>query len=151
MKVNELFTKGMSEAFKAGASHEEEDKFADYMKGGACRESFMALAECSDGDKPDKQMAMLDCMEAHSDYHHKYLEIIDEQVSKQAMEELESMFPGGEGELVLGVHEFFTKGEGGCCKEQYMAYMDCNIEKVDEGDQYDPLLTTFTQRLLRIL
>lgn len=57
--MKEFGTKGLTEAFKASAFHAEDN----YIKGGACKESFMALAECPDRDKPDKQAAMLDCMQ----------------------------------------------------------------------------------------
>ena len=141
-KVKELTTKAVTEVFKTADY--------DYMKGGACKEPFMALAECPDRDKPDKQIAMLKCMEAHSDYYHKYNEIIDKQVSK----EVESMFPGGEVKLALGVHEFFTKGEGDCCKEQYFACMDCLIEEgfnEEEEEEFGPGFIKFGKWLLRLL
>ncbi|KAF2548614.1 hypothetical protein F2Q70_00019765 [Brassica cretica] len=82
--MKEFGTKGLTEAFKAGAFHAEDN----YLKGGACKESFMALAECPDRDKPDKQAAMLDCMEAHSDYYHKYIEIVDGHVVEKSEKEL---------------------------------------------------------------
>ncbi|XP_018487921.1 uncharacterized protein LOC108858504 [Raphanus sativus] len=146
-KVQELATKVASEAFKAAILNDEEGKFSDYMKGGACKESFVALAECPDGFK--QLSGMFDCMDAHSDYYEKYKkEIIYEQIEKEFVKELDSTFPGGEVEVFLGIHEFFTKGEGGCCKEQYLASVDCVIE---EEDQSDPLLTTFTKRLFRFL
>ncbi|KAJ4895294.1 Uncharacterized protein Rs2_22088 [Raphanus sativus] len=147
-KVKELSKKVVTEVFKAADLHDDEEvKFSDYMKGGACKESFVALAECPD---EYKQKAMLECMEAHSDYYHnKYKEIIDGEIDKGTLKELESTFPGGEVEVFLGIHEFFTKGEGGCCKEQYLASVDCVIE--EEEDQSDPLLTTFTKRLFRFL
>ncbi|CAF2052115.1 hypothetical protein HID58_036931 [Brassica napus] len=150
-KVKELTTKAMTSVFKTDASHDvAEDKFADYMKGGACKEPFMALSECPDRDNTHKQIAMLKCMEAHSDYYHKYNEIIDKQVSK----EVESMFPGGEVKLALGVHEFFTKGEGDCCKEQYFACMDCLIEEgfnEEEEEEFGPGFINFGKWLLRLL
>ncbi|KAF3573668.1 hypothetical protein F2Q69_00063810 [Brassica cretica] len=145
--MKEITTKAATAVFKTADL--AEDKFADYMKGGACNESFMALAECPDRDKPDKQIAMLKCMEAHSDYYHKYNEIIDEQVLKEA----KSIFPGGDLGFLLGVHEFLTKGEGGCCKEQYLACMDCHIEEglKEEEEELGPGFITFAKRLIRFL
>ncbi|KAG2260748.1 hypothetical protein Bca52824_080042 [Brassica carinata] len=145
--MKEFGTKGLTEAFKAGAFHAEDN----YMKGGACKESFMSLAECPDMDKPDKQAALLDCMEAHSDYYHKYLEIVDEHVEKVAMKELESTFPGGEEELALGVHRYFMKGKGGCCKKQYTAFTDCMIEEDCKEEQCGPFMTTITKMIFRFL
>ncbi|KAG2311003.1 hypothetical protein Bca52824_022560 [Brassica carinata] len=146
-EVRELATKALTEAFKAAAFHDE-DK---YMKGGACKESFTSLAECPDRDKLDMQMAMLNCMEDHSDYYHKYLEIVDEQMSKKAVKELESIFPGEEKEWALEVHKYFMKGKGGCCKEQYTGYTDCMIEKLCEEEQCGPFVTTITKMLFRKL
>ncbi|KAG2303551.1 hypothetical protein Bca52824_032202 [Brassica carinata] len=146
-KVREVATRALTETFKAAAFHDV-DK---YINGGACKESFMSLAECPDKDKWDKQMAMLNCMENHSDYYHKFLENVDEHMEKAGRKELESIFPGREEEMPLGVHKYFMKGKGVCCKKQYKAYMDCAIEKACEEDQHGPIFTTYAKMVFRFL
>ncbi|KAF2544464.1 hypothetical protein F2Q68_00029662 [Brassica cretica] len=72
-KVVEIGTKTLEEGYKA-AFDADDDKYEEYMKGGPCKESYMAYVESSDKDSHDKDITMMECLEAHSDYYHKFLD-----------------------------------------------------------------------------
>ncbi|KAL0875667.1 hypothetical protein Bca101_025372 [Brassica carinata] len=83
-----------------------------------CKEAEIKLIECAITLPEVKELATKGLIEAFKDagLHDKYLENVDEQMSKAAVKELESIFPGESKEWALGVHKYFMKGKGGSFK-----------------------------------
>ncbi|KAL0718153.1 hypothetical protein Bca4012_067475 [Brassica carinata] len=121
-KMEEIGTKLSIKGYKA-TFHDEDDKLVYYLKRGACKESVTAFVE---GPDRDKHGTMRECMEAHSNYYHKYLSMC-QSIDKQIKEEIESIYPfvyvEDRDTAIIDHHEALTDGD--CCKEQYAAYKGC--------------------------
>ncbi|KAL0652602.1 hypothetical protein Bca4012_095293 [Brassica carinata] len=120
---------------------EEVDKYYDFMERGACKESWIALAECwyaADCAKEDKDKLMFmlcECVEAHSDYYHPVLEPASKVAEEQLFKELEAFVltssdqpKVGEDELTERILEFMN---GGDCKESFTPWLDIIIEEAE--------------------
>ncbi|KAJ4892046.1 GCK domain-containing protein [Raphanus sativus] len=126
-KIEEMATKEREKDFKA-AFDDDHDKYADYMKRGACNESYMTWVKNTDKGSDDKYMRMMECMEAHSDYYHKFLDFyIGGQ--ERVMKEFKSIYPfRKDDETPIRVQEFLED----CCKEQYLAVFRCYLKNLAE-------------------
>ncbi|CAN7071067.1 unnamed protein product [Brassica oleracea var. botrytis] len=120
-KVVEIGTKTLEEGYKA-AFDADDDKYEEYMKGGPCKESYMAYVESSHKDSHDKDITMMECLEAHSDYYHKFLDFYNGG-PEQVMKEFESINPFRD---PIRGHEFL----GDCCKQQYSDFMNCFLKNI---------------------
>lgn len=123
-------------------AREEVEKYCDFMERGACKESWIALAQCWDAadvskEEKDKRMFMLfECTKAHSDYYHPLLEpardkALDEQVAK----EIEALFSTSSDQLKVGDDELTDRilefMNGGACKESFTRWLDILMEEVE--------------------
>ena len=115
-KVDEIATKGFK-GFEA-AFNDDYNKYTDYMIGGACKESYMNWVESTNNDSGD----LIECVEAHSDYYHKFIDFY-KGAQEQVMKEFESIM---EEESPIRAQEFF----GDCCKEQFSALLKCLMKQI---------------------
>ncbi|KAL0884409.1 hypothetical protein Bca101_008390 [Brassica carinata] len=123
-KVEEMGTKEFEKGFKA-AFDDDDDKYADYMKRGACKESYMTWVKSTDKDSDDKYITMMKCIEAHSDYYHKFIDFY-KGGQERVMKEFKSINPFRKDDKTpIRVQEFL----GDCCKEQYSAVFRCYLKE----------------------
>ncbi|KAG2240551.1 hypothetical protein Bca52824_090693 [Brassica carinata] len=116
--------KTLEEGYKA-AFDADDDKYEEYMERGPCKESYMAYVESTDKDSDDKHMAMMECMETHSDYYDKFLDFYKGGPEK-ALKEFESVVPllsNGEVDPIRA-QAFY----GHCCKQEYSDFMNCFVK-----------------------
>lgn len=117
------------------------DRLEAFIKGGGCKETYMAFQDCvEEAEKKKKEpiscYTMLDkCMEAHSTYYQPILGA-EKSTAQVLMKELmpsivwrypvESVSPEEEKEA----ERFLEFMKGGGCKESFTAWEDCREEAI---------------------